>query len=81
MHIGSTVKAVILEKQMTVKSFAELLPCSRENAHRIFRREDMDTGLLRKISSVLNHDFFLDISTSCRFGHCDDNGHTQKSDK
>lgn len=81
MHIGSTVKAVILEKKMTVKRFAELLPCSRENAYRIFKRVDVDTGLLRKISSVLNHDFFLDISNSGEYGHSDDNGHTQISDK
>ncbi|MDO5443536.1 MAG: helix-turn-helix transcriptional regulator [Bacteroidia bacterium] len=65
MHIGNRIKEVLQEKGMTVTEFARLIPCTRENAHRILLKHDMDTGLLRKISAVLEHDFFLDIS------HCD----------
>ena len=44
MHIGKMIREVLRERQMTVVSFAERLSCTRENAHRILNKVNMDTG-------------------------------------
>ncbi|MCQ2181163.1 MAG: hypothetical protein MJY50_03785, partial [Bacteroidales bacterium] len=54
---------------MTVKAFSEELSCSRENAHRILNRDNMDIILLQRISTILEHDFFMDLSISNEFAH------------
>lgn len=42
---------------MTVAEFARRIEMSRENAYDIFKRKDIDTGLIRTVSKVLGHDF------------------------
>lgn len=36
--------------------------CERTNVYNIFSRKDISTGLLQKISVILNHDFFKELS-------------------
>ena len=43
---------------MAVNDFAHEINKSRTVVYDIFERETMDTGLLYKISEVLNYDFF-----------------------
>ena len=38
--------------------FADELGTVRQNVYRIFKKRHLDTGLLLKISQVLNHNFF-----------------------
>lgn len=46
----------------TVSLFAVQLNCDRTNIYSIFRRPTIDTELLARISRVLEHDFFRDLS-------------------
>lgn len=75
MHIGKMIREVLREQGMTVTAFAKLIPCSRENAHRLLNRAEMSTGLLIRLSLLLNHDFFLDISQCNHFVHSDRSRH------
>lgn len=62
MHIGHRIKEVFKERGITVVAFARAIPCSRENVYRIFKNENIDILLLKRIGQVLEHDFFKDIS-------------------
>lgn len=64
MKIGQRIKEVFdsMPKGCTVVWFARQLHCERANIYRIFQRENIDIELLRRISLVLNHDFFKDLS-------------------
>lgn len=46
----------------TVNLFAAQLNCDRTNIYSIFRRRTIDTELLSRISRVLDHDFFRELS-------------------
>ena len=41
---------------------AAALGCHRQNVYKVFAKCDIDTALLRRISIVLRHDFFSDMS-------------------
>lgn len=64
MHIGHLIKRVFdnKTKQCTVNWLADNLNCNRRNIYKIFERNNIDILLLIKISKVLEHDFFQDIS-------------------
>lgn len=62
---------------MTVVSFADQLSCTRENAHRILNKDNIDIELLLRISRILDYDFFEEISKCNNFGHSDEMLHTQ----
>jgi hypothetical protein len=44
--------------------FAQQLHRQRQSIYHLFKQESIDTLLLKKISEVLKHDFFLDYSES-----------------
>jgi hypothetical protein len=58
IHIGSRIKAVVESTGLSAIEFAKKINRSRDVAYKIFARETVDTGLLQKISLVLEHDFF-----------------------
>lgn len=64
IHIGHKIKEVFdaMPRRYTVVWLAEQLHCTRPNVYDIFDRPTIDTALLEKISLVLNHDFFADLS-------------------
>lgn len=66
MTIGQRIKEVFdnMPKSCTVNWFAAQLHCDRRNIYRIFERENIDILLLERISRVLDHDFFADLSKS-----------------
>ena len=70
IHIGNLIKEVFANqpKTHTIKWFAEQLHCRRGNIYDIFHRATSDTELLVRISRILDHDFFEDIS-----GHLNNN--------
>ncbi len=58
VEIGPKIKEVFDHRQMKLTDFADELGTVRQNVYRIFRKRHLDTGLLLRISQVLNHDFF-----------------------
>ena len=61
--IGSLIKAELERQERSVVWLARHLCCDRTNIYRIFAKESIDTELLMRISIVLNHNFFKDISS------------------
>ena len=56
--IGPKIQEVFERKNMKLSDFADDLGTVRQNVYRIFKKKDLDTGLLIKVSEVLNHNFF-----------------------
>lgn len=62
IHIGKRIEAVLRDRERTVAWFARKLYCNRQNVYDIFKRESIDTTLLQRISVILEHNFFRDLS-------------------
>ena len=58
IHIGNEIRRVLSEKGMTNRALAEFIGTGERNIYTLFRKETIDTGMLKKISEALNHDFF-----------------------
>lgn len=58
VQIGSRVQEVFESRNMKLSDLADQLGTVRQNVYRIFKKKDLDTGLLIKISEVLEHNFF-----------------------
>ncbi|MFC5285297.1 hypothetical protein [Pedobacter alpinus] len=67
LHIGSEIKKVFDDSGMKVQAFADKINYSRQNVNGIFKRSSLDTDLLIKISTVLNHDFFSHYKLDLNF--------------
>lgn len=59
--IGTLIEMEV-RKQMSITEFAEKVCCQRNNVYDIFNRSKIDTILLKRISEVLNHNFFQDLA-------------------
>lgn len=57
-YIGDLIKEELEKQERTVSWFARKLSCDRSNVYRLFQKESIDSGLLVRISIVLNRDFF-----------------------
>lgn len=64
MHIGQEIQKQCASKGMTIVSFAKAIPTSRVNVYRIFKKDNIDIKMLQRISKILQHNFFQDISDS-----------------
>lgn len=62
IHIGNKIEEELRRQERSVAWFARKLYCNRQNVYDIFKRESIDTALLRRISGILAHDFFKDLS-------------------
>jgi transcriptional regulator with XRE-family HTH domain len=62
--IGKKIEAKLREKGITISEFARRISTNRNNVYDIFQRESIDTSLLKKISKVLDYDFFSYLSQS-----------------
>ncbi|MBT1702659.1 helix-turn-helix domain-containing protein [Chryseosolibacter indicus] len=58
VEIGQKIQEVFEAKGMKLTDFADELGTVRQNVYRIFKKRHLDTGLLLKISQVLDHNFF-----------------------
>jgi hypothetical protein len=58
IEIGHKIKEVFDSQNIKLTDFADELGTVRQNVYRIFKKRHLDTGLLLKISQVLNHNFF-----------------------
>jgi hypothetical protein len=66
--IGPKIQAVFESKNIKLSDFADDLGTVRQNVYRIFKKKDLDTGLLAKVSEVLNHNFFHYYNTESSAG-------------
>ncbi len=62
MNVGEKVKTELKRQGRTARWLASQIPCERTNVYKIFKRPDIDTDLLQRISVILDHDFFKDLS-------------------
>ncbi len=62
MHVGKKIKETLRNDGRSARWLADNIPCERTNVYNIFNRESVDTRLLRRISEVMRHDFFSDLS-------------------
>ena len=62
IHIGKIIEQELRRQERTVTWLSRKLHCDRRNVYDIFTREYIDTGLLYRISMVLNTDFFVYFS-------------------
>lgn len=60
--IGSLIKSELTEQERSVSWFARKLHLDRSNVYRLFQRTTIDTGLLWRVSLVLNKNFFEEFS-------------------
>ena len=58
IHIGLKIKNVVEDSGLSAADFAKKINRTRDVAYKIFGRDTVDTGLLQKISAMLEHDFF-----------------------
>ncbi len=58
LHIGSIIKQKMIEQNRTVVWLAQQLSCGRANVYKIFDKHSIDTEVLKKLSIILNFDFF-----------------------
>lgn len=58
VHIGKEIKKVFVERKMTVVALSRELGCHRTNIYRIFDSPTVDSGVLSRLSVILDFDFF-----------------------
>lgn len=58
IHIGEKIREIVEKRGMAKTELARRMNMTSSNIHKIFTRETIDTGLLIKLSEILEHDFF-----------------------
>lgn len=58
IHIGKEIEKKTRERGMTVVGLSRELGCHRTNIYRIFDSPTVDTGILSRLSVILQFDFF-----------------------
>lgn len=58
VHIGNLIKKELERQERTVSWFARKLSCDRSNAYKLFKRPNIDTDLLLRVSAILSYNFF-----------------------
>lgn len=58
VHIGKEIKKKMCERNMSVVGLSRELGCHRTNIYRIFQAPTVDSGVLSRLSIILQYDFF-----------------------
>lgn len=64
--IGTLIRRELERQERTVTWFARKLSCDRSNVYRLFQKHSIDTIQLYRISQILNHNFFDDLSENLK---------------
>lgn len=64
IHVGRMIETELRRQNKTVSWLARSICHERSSIYKIFSRRSVDVYLLLQISVLLNHDFFLDISSA-----------------
>lgn len=59
IHIGNCIKEQLSKKGKTTVWLAKQLGCHRTNLYNIYEKSTIDTGVLMRISRILDFNFFL----------------------
>lgn len=62
IHVGEQIRALLRSQGRTVTWLASQLNCTRVNVYNIFKHSSIEVGMLMRISLLLGHDFFKDMS-------------------
>ena len=62
IHLGNMIKRELKGQGRSVSWLARTIKMERSSIYKIFERNSLDVALLIKISIVMDHDFFKDIS-------------------
>ena len=62
MNIGKHIEEILRKQGKSAAWLASQIPCERTNVYNIFKRKSLDVRLLMRISVILEHDFFKDLS-------------------
>lgn len=62
MHIGNEIHEMVQKQGRSTVWLARQLGCARTFVYKIYARPSIDTGLLMRISKILDYDFFSDFS-------------------
>jgi hypothetical protein len=65
IHIGQEIESELRKQERSVTWLAKNINCDRSNIYRIFRKQDIDTNLLLRISQALNRNFFSLYCDNC----------------
>lgn len=60
--IGKRIENEVRKQERDITKFADAICCKRNNVYNIFKRNNMDIQLLARISKVLKHNYFKDLS-------------------
>lgn len=66
MHVGKRIREVLDEQGRSASWLAMKIPCERTNIYNVFKREDVSVALLSKVSRILGHDFFKELSAELK---------------
>ena len=58
IHIGEKIKQRAKEFRMGPTELGKLVSTSKQNVYGIYKRKSIDSEMLRKLSNVLDYDFF-----------------------
>ncbi len=61
-HLGSLIKQELERQERSVSWLARKLFCDRTKVYRLLQKHSIDTYDLARISILLSHDFFADLS-------------------
>lgn len=62
MNIGKHIEEIMRKQGKSAAWLATQIPCERTNVYNIFKRKSLDVRLLMRISVILQHDFFMELS-------------------
>ena len=62
MNIGKHIEEIMRKQGKSAAWLATHIPCERTNVYNIFKRKSLDVRLLMRISVILQHDFFMELS-------------------
>lgn len=62
IHLGKLIQEVLRRRGSSVTWLARELHTVRGNVYDIFERETMDTGLLLRLSLLLDYNFLKDVA-------------------
>lgn len=65
-HIGELIKQELEKQERSISWLARKLSCDRTKVYRLFQKNSIDTYDLARISILLSHDFFADLSDSLK---------------
>ncbi len=62
IHVGRMIEQEMLRQEKSTHWLAHEINHERSSVYKIYHRESLDVKLLIRISRLLNHDFFKDMS-------------------